>query len=91
MKQTSISELRKKIDRVDNRIVNLIHERMALIVTIGRMKKMSSKPIYNRQREKEVINNWLDQAAKHGLDRKIINSIARLIIRASIIKQKNNE
>ena len=58
MKPVSLTELRKKIDRVDIRIVRLIQKRMILAIAIGQLKKSNRQPVEIKQREKKVLANW---------------------------------
>ncbi len=50
-----ISEWRKKIDELDRKIAALLNERAAAAVEIGRLKRNTSLPIYEPEREREVI------------------------------------
>ena len=88
MKPVSLTELRKKIDRVDIRIVRLIQKRMILAIAIGQLKKSNRQPVEIKQREKKVLANWERQATGLGLDKKTIIEIARLLIRVSKFKEK---
>jgi chorismate mutase len=51
----NIAELRRKIDDVDKQIVTLISERAAAAQEIGRLKQATSRPVYDSDREREVI------------------------------------
>jgi len=52
-----ISDWRKKIDELDRKLVTLLNERAAAVVEIGRLKRNTSLPIYEPEREREVIAN----------------------------------
>ncbi len=52
-----ISDWRKRIDELDEQIVHLLAQRAAAAVEIGKLKQSSSAPIYEPQREKEVIEH----------------------------------
>ncbi len=52
-----ISDWRKKIDDMDRRLVALLNERAAAAVEIGRLKRNTSLPIYEPERERVVIAN----------------------------------
>ena len=52
-----ISEWRKKIDELDERIVELISERAAAAKAIGALKTDSELPVYEPKREQEVIRH----------------------------------
>ena len=59
-----IEDWRKKIDEVDRRLVELISERARAVVEIGKLKRNTSMPIYEPDRERVVFENV--QAANHG-------------------------
>src|ERR1700732_8634 len=52
-----IADWRKKIDDLDRKLAALLHERAAAAVEIGRLKRNTSLPIYEPEREREVIAN----------------------------------
>ena len=49
----SLDKLRKEIDRIDTKLVELLNERARVVVEIGKLKK--GGPIYVPDREKEVF------------------------------------
>jgi len=52
-----ISDWRKKIDELDRRLVELLNERATAAIGIGRLKRNTNLPIYEPEREREVIAN----------------------------------
>ena len=52
-----ISDWRKKIDDMDRRLAALLNERAAAAVEIGRLKRNTSLPVYEPERERAVIAN----------------------------------
>jgi chorismate mutase/prephenate dehydratase len=52
-----ISDWRKKIDDVDRRMAALLNERAAAVIEIGKLKRDARMPIYEPDREKDVIAN----------------------------------
>src|SRR5271154_6934619 len=48
---------RKKIDELDRKLAALLNERAAAAVEIGRLKRNTSLPIYEPDRERAVIVN----------------------------------
>ena len=52
-----ISDWRKKIDEMDRQLAALLNQRAAAVVEIGRLKRNTSLPIYEPEREREVIAN----------------------------------
>jgi chorismate mutase len=52
-----ISDWRKKIDELDRELAALLNERAAAAVEIGRLKRNTSLPVYEPDRERAVIEN----------------------------------
>jgi chorismate mutase len=52
-----IADWRKKIDELDERLVELLSERAQAAVEIGRLKRHTSLPIYEPDRERIVFEN----------------------------------
>lgn len=52
----SLDELRKKIDQIDNELIDILNERMAIIKEVGEFKRNSNTAIYRPEREKSIID-----------------------------------
>jgi chorismate mutase len=52
-----IVDWRKKIDELDSRLVELLNERAQAACEIGKLKRNTSMPIYEPQREKTIFEN----------------------------------
>ena len=52
-----IAEWRKEIDELDRRLVELLNQRAQYAQEIGRLKRNSSMPIYEPDREKIIFEN----------------------------------
>lgn len=52
-----IETLRRKIDELDRQIVALISERAAAAQEIGRLKRETSLPVYEPNRERVIFEN----------------------------------
>jgi chorismate mutase len=52
-----ISDWRKKIDELDRKLVALLNERASAAIEIGRLKRNTDLPIYEPDRERQVIAN----------------------------------
>ena len=51
----TIEELRERIDKVDQQLVQLLNVRVACAVEIGRLKHDEGLPVYQPQREAQVL------------------------------------
>ncbi len=52
----NFEEFRKKIDTVDDKILELLNERMTYVKSIGEIKQNSGSAIYRPERERAIIN-----------------------------------
>ena len=52
-----IPDWRKRIDELDRKLAALLNERAAAAVEIGRLKRNTNMPVYEPDREREVIAN----------------------------------
>ena len=59
-----IADWRIKIDELDRRLVELLNERAQAAHEIGKLKRNTSMPIYEPDREKKIFENV--QRANHG-------------------------
>ena len=75
-----ISQLRDKIDDIDNQILVLLQQRVEICKTIGFLKKKLNMSIQDSSREDYVYNQLKLKAKDLGLDSEEINSIYHQII-----------
>ena len=55
MKKTTLPEIRKKIDEVDSKLLNLLNQRAGLALEVGKIKKASDEKFYIPNREREIL------------------------------------
>ena len=84
----NLEKLRKKIDRVDEEILNLLNERAELTLEIGKIKSRKKRQIYAADREKKVYEN-VTKKNKGPLNNEALKSIYREIMSASIALEKS--
>jgi len=75
---STLDDLRKNIDRVDEVLVRLLNERAHCACEIGRLKKELGVEIYQPDREKQVLDHVRGVAAEGPLGP---DAIARLFER----------
>jgi chorismate mutase-like protein len=51
----NVEDWRRKIDEIDRKLVELLNERSQCVVEIGRLKKADGAPLYQPDREREVL------------------------------------
>ncbi|MCS7281678.1 MAG: prephenate dehydratase [Desulfobacterota bacterium] len=78
MKEDEIRTLRKKIDGIDKKIIELLDERFKIVLKIGRLKER----IFDPQREEEILNN-LRRHPSYLIDANFIEKLFGLILKRS--------
>jgi chorismate mutase len=74
-----IAEWRKKIDELDRRLVELLNQRAQAAHEIGKLKRNTSMPIYEPDREKVIFEN-VRQANRGPLpERELVHIFERII------------
>ncbi|NOT28223.1 MAG: chorismate mutase [Acidobacteria bacterium] len=61
---TSIEELRNRIDVIDEQLVRLLNVRVACAVEVGRLKHEAGLPIFQPERETQVLNSVRKSASE---------------------------
>ena len=74
-----ISGWRKKIDDLDRKLVALLNERATAAIEIGRLKRNTNMPIYEPDRESEVIANVRQNSTGPLVDRDLAQIYERII------------
>ncbi|CAN5206346.1 prephenate dehydratase [soil metagenome] len=70
----NIGNLRKEIDLIDDKLLDLLNERMAIVKSIGDLKNISKAVIYRPEREISIIDR-LSSRNKGLLNRRAIEAI----------------
>ena len=53
----NISDWRRKIDEIDRQLVDLLNQRSRCALEIGKIKEAENLPLYQPDREREVLEN----------------------------------
>ena len=75
-----ISRLRKRIDDLDELILDTLSERAETCRLIGELKKKQKIPIKDMPREKDVYTHIQKKAAALGLDPSQVKEVYRQIV-----------
>ena len=86
-KFNSIEEIRKEIDKIDSRILELISDRKELVVEVVKLK--SRNQIIDRKRIKTILENLEIAAEKKKLPKGLVRSIWTLMIQGFIKYEEN--
>ncbi len=83
MKNNSIIKLRKKLDLLDNKFLNLIKKRSILVDKILK-QKTSKNQIINRKRIKTILKNIRRKSLIKKIDKNLTKRIWKAIIKGTI-------
>jgi chorismate mutase len=53
----TLSDWRRRIDEIDRKLVELLNERSRCALEIGKIKQAENLPLYQPDREREVLEN----------------------------------
>jgi len=62
----TLEELRGRIDVIDDQLVALLNARAASVIEIGRLKRERGLPVYQPEREQEVLGRTRALTARLG-------------------------
>jgi len=83
----TLEDLREKIDNFDNKLLDILDERMKVAEQIGRFKKENNMTILQPDRWQEILNTTLKKGQNHDLSDEFIGQIFKAIHQESINKQ----
>lgn len=83
-----LNKKRQEIDEIDNKIVNLICDRVSIIMEIGEYKNSNSIPVMQYTRVNEVMKKRAELARNRGIDEKLIHDIYQIIIDYSCVQEE---
>ena len=83
----TLAELRDQIDKLDDRIINLLEERMMVSEKIGEYKKENNITILQTKRWDDMLKNRLRLGSRKGLSEDFIIKLFRSIHQESINHQ----
>ncbi|MEK7828525.1 MAG: chorismate mutase, partial [Deltaproteobacteria bacterium] len=82
-----LKEIRSKIDLIDDKILELLNKRAALVVEAGKVKREGKREIYAPEREKEIYKR-LSKNNKGPFPNQALKNVFREIMSASLSLEK---
>lgn len=87
-----LQELRRRISEVDDRLIQVIGERRAIAVEIGRLKEGLGLPVMDPGREARVVRDAAARARALGVDEEMTRDVIwRIISSARSTQQRGDE
>ena len=89
MDKKKLQKIRKEIDRIDIKILNLIKKRTLSVDNLLKIKKLN-KHIVDKSREKKIFKNIKKKSIKNNIDPKITKRIWKNMILSYIDFERRN-
>ena len=83
-----LDKLRKQIDLIDDKILDILHARMEVVKKIGAKKKKDNVAVYQQDRWKEIIQKSINKGTDLGLSTSFVEKIYKSIHQESINQQE---
>ncbi len=62
----TLEELRKRLDEIDDKLLDLYNERLKVVHQVGELKNKTNAPIYRPEREKEILDRLKKRNREKG-------------------------
>ncbi len=83
-----LTDLRNRLSRIDAELLELVAERQRLSQDIARVKRETGRPTRDFARERDVLLQARQAAARQGVSPQVAEQILRLLIRSSLTTQE---
>jgi chorismate mutase-like protein len=81
--------IRKKLNEIDSKIIDLLSERQSYMPAVGKYKQKNGLAITQAKREKEILDSLTKSAKKNKINPELVRKIFKLIIKdAKVIQRK---
>ena len=84
-----LDELRRRISEVDDQLIQVIGERRAIAVEIGRIKEALGLPVMDPGREARVVRDAAARARQLGVDEEMTRDVIWRIISSARSSQRS--
>ncbi len=71
----NLESIRTDIDNIDHELVHLFQMRMNLVAEVAKYKAANNIPIFNPEREKEILNNLIPEGELGPYTKDFLESI----------------
>ena len=89
MASVGLEDLRLEIDRVDDRIIDLVSQRLDIAKRVAACKMANGIPILDETREESVVSVFELEMAGRGMSPEAGRILARTLIDAAIAEERH--
>ncbi len=88
LSKAALEDARSKIDKLDDQLLKILHERMRLVDDIGNYKKQNDLPILQPARWNEILDKSISKGTGKGLSEEFVGRLFRAVHQESINHQQ---
>ncbi|MBR0573769.1 MULTISPECIES: bifunctional chorismate mutase/prephenate dehydrogenase [Pasteurellaceae] len=85
-----LDPIRNKIDDIDQQLVELFSQRLKLVEDVGKIKSEYGLPVYDPEREDQMILARRTEAEKQGVPATLIEDVLRRLMRESYANEHHH-
>jgi chorismate mutase / prephenate dehydrogenase len=85
---TSLDDLRRRINEIDDRLIELVAERKRLSEEVAQVKRSTGRATRDYERERDVIIAARTKASELGVSPDVAEELLRILIRSSLTTQE---
>lgn len=85
----TLSDIRSRIDRLDQRLVELLALRQAAVDDIAEVKEQADRCVRDPKRESELMDRLRDIARQHDVSADLVEDLYGTIIEHSVARQSD--
>ena len=89
LKKKKLNKIRKKLDKLDNSLINIIKKRTLLVKKVLKLKEYKNE-IVDKKRIRKILKNIRNKSIKNKIDPKITKRIWLNMIYAYIDYERKN-
>ncbi len=78
-----LEALRREIDRIDSKLLDLVVSRLKVAEEIGRVKVREGVPLTDKGRESEILERWRKRFKEEGFDPALADVLVEALFRVS--------
>ncbi|MCK3659002.1 bifunctional chorismate mutase/prephenate dehydrogenase [Pasteurellaceae bacterium Pebbles2] len=85
----ALTQIRNEIDQLDQQLIELFAQRLALVKKVGEVKHKHGLPIYVPEREADMLAARREEAEKMGVPADLIEDVLRRLMRESYTSENH--
>ena len=85
---SKLEELRREIDQLDEKLIELLAERFAVSRQVGELKRSSVLPLRDEEREQRQVRRVRGVAQAHGVSPELAEAVLRLVIDTVVLEHQ---